>query len=353
MITVNRSNLAKAWGLTGQVAGVQSTLSAIRGIRIGRDAYDESIELSATDLTMSIRMLVKVAPNGVDAPVIMSVKDFGNVLNAIPTSVVFMSTGGSKIINHCTTVLSYVGGEIKIAATDDKDFPTLPPFLGHDANWATIPLDDFRRMIKMTVVAAGKDDGRPVLQSVLITYAPIVDDSHLGLLKFAATDGYRLAIASAQIDCWTGYWSMLVPDSTLRMLSKIAFYADPKQFSVSIDDIAKRATFRFIGKEGAPYIETQLTTMLIDGKFPDTDAILKQAQRANVQATVSKMQLQQELRIAACFASEQYSVVKMIVGQGKITLKTSSVIGEYFGEMGIEGGGATPLEVSLGVRLFR
>jgi DNA polymerase III sliding clamp (beta) subunit (PCNA family) len=93
--------------------------------------------------------------------------------------------------------------------------------------------------------------------------------------------------------------------------------------------------------------------MLVDSKFPDTDAILKQAQRANVQATVSKMQLQQELRIAACFASEQYSVVKMIVGQEKITLKTSSVIGEYVGEMCIEGGNAIPSEVSLGVRLLR
>lgn len=351
MIIIQQSILSKAWGLASQATTIRSSLPILDSIRVGRVTDDTMIELSATDLTMSLRMRVPVTIEGDDAPVVIPSKGFNGLIRVLPASTISMSVDRIRD-DECAMTLTCEHTEIKLGASTGDGFPTLPPFLAEDINWTVVPLNSFRHMIKMTAFAASADEFRPGMAKVFVRYVPAIKDSWPGLLKCSATDGYRLAIASEELHCGTEVWSMLVPTSTLRVLNKIASYADPESVYLMIDGDAKRVTFRLIGKKGGPYVEAQLTSMLPGDKFPDTEALLKTAQRAGVQVVVDKAQMQQSLRIAACFIPTRHSGVKLLLKQGLMTLESSSVLGIYTGEMKIENDNTTVSKVTLNIAML-
>ncbi len=163
-------------------------------------------------------------------------------------------------------IYQLIGDRLEMSGFPMREYPQIRPVEGKvgQATGIRFPREAFARAVR----AVAKDDTRPVLTTVLMR----VQD---GKLTLEGTDGFMLARSSvpAPKGLPDGQW--LVPQSAVKALLKL----NPAEVSIRIDDEA--ILFESNG------IEVQ--SRLVDGEYPDTDAVFPKATTETVAVPVKDL----------------------------------------------------------------
>jgi len=169
----------------------------------------------------------------------------------------------------------------------------------------SLPQRQLDQAIKRTSFAMAQQDVRYYLNGLLLQ----ISENELCCVS---TDGHRLALHKTAVDIQTPEAvSAIIPRKAINELSRLMDDSDT--------DITLHLTDNHLqAKLGA----LQLTTKLIDGKFPDYDKVIPLASD-NI-AIVDRDQLKQALSRSAILANETYKGVRMTLDKNVLGVQTNN-----------------------------
>ncbi len=199
-----------------------------------------------------------------------------------------------------------------------------------DAIEISLPQKQLDLAIKRTSFAMAQQDVRYYLNGLLLQ---ITENE----LCCVSTDGHRLALHRTPVDIQTPETiSAIIPRKAINELSRLM---DDTDTDIKLNLTTKHLQVKLGG--------LQLTTKLIDGKFPDFDKVVP-LPSTNI-AIVDRSLLKQALSRSAILANETYKGVRVTLNQDLLGIQTNNPKHEEaVDELQVDYNG-TPIEVGFNV----
>ncbi len=252
-VTVQQQQLSHGVAVVARAVTSRSTLPVLSNILIKTD--EGRLRLSATNLELGISAWIggNVAEEGA---ITVPSRTFADLVNNLPNDSVTLTVDArTQSLNiKCGTLNT----DIKGISADE-----FPPMPAPDMDTA-IPLNvsNFKEMIQQVVFAASTEDTRPNLTGVHMTFE---GDN----LVMAATDGYRISISqNAVAQKPVQKLDALIPARALSELARVA---------VNGDETLLMAFPTGRGQVIFHLTDVELVSQLIEGNFPNYQAIVPQA----------------------------------------------------------------------------
>ncbi|GAB4571342.1 MAG: DNA polymerase III subunit beta [Anaerolineae bacterium] len=249
-VSVLQENLAKGLTTVGRAVPNRPTMQVLGNVLL--ETEEGRLKLAATNLELGITAWIgaKIEEDGAITVPARTIIDLVNQLS--PERVdLELDVRNQTLKIHCGATNSNIKG------IDANEFPLIPQ-AGEDPG-ISIPGTVLREMINQTVFAAATDDNRPILTGV---YTRITPDE----IVMAAADGYRLSVRTAPLEVGTPHpTELIIPARTLSELAKIISDED-EEVLVSIPTGRNQVIFHLKNVDVA--------STLLDGKFPDYNAII-------------------------------------------------------------------------------
>lgn len=282
-VSLSQEKFTKALSIASRIATNKANLPVLNNVLLRVDK--KHIVIASTNLELAATMSVgaKISkPGSVTVPA----KIISEFVSNLPSNTVELSTKGNALKIHSGGYSSTLNG------IDADEFPELPTINEKTSIHYTLNTGEFKQAISQTIFTCSNDVTRPVLTGVYW-------HSHEGWLYLVGTDGYRLA--ERKLIETTSDLGAIVPTSTLHEVLR-AIDENTEEIDVLFDESQVR--FR-IG-------EVEITSRLIDGKYPDYRQLLPKETSPVVKVKTSE--LVRTTKIASLFARES---------GGSITLSTS------------------------------
>jgi DNA polymerase-3 subunit beta len=285
-ISCLQDNLAKGLSTVNRAVGSRSTLPVLSNILMTSD--NGRLRLAATDLQMGITAWIGASveeDGGITIPA-RTLSDLVGMLSPERVDLEVAVRTNSLRLSCGATVANIKG-------IDMSEFPIMPEPAEEDDR-LSIPVDVLRETIKMVSIAAARDDSRPILTGVAITYEN-------GMLTMAAADGFRLSVRELPLE--SEYYepiAMVIPARALNELERIS--ADEEQ-AVSLVLPKERSQVIF------HMSNVDVVTQLIDGTFPDYRQIIPRD--FTTRTIVDTADLLQACKRADIFAREANHTVRL------------------------------------------
>ncbi|MGE5297970.1 MAG: DNA polymerase III subunit beta [Acidobacteriaceae bacterium] len=291
--TVTRENFKKGLFVVSRVVGVGNPLQVLNNILVKTD--QGRVKLSSTNLEIGVNTWVggKIEEEG---SLTVPAKLINDYINNLPTDKVLLF--GKE--NNLTMESENYHTNIKGLSADD--FPLIPQVV--DQPYAKIDGNELRSALSETIWATSTNETQPELSGVFMVFE---EDK----IRIAATDRYRLAERTALLkEQVKEQKSAIVPFRTISELYKIL---SAGRGEVEIYFSETQVLFRFD--------ETELISRLIDGSYPDYQAIIPK--EFKTEALVAREDLLHAIKATALFASESNNIILKVEGD-KVTVTASS-----------------------------
>lgn len=292
-IEILQEELLKGLVVVTRAVSNRAQLPVLSAIKI--EARATELVLSATDLEIGIRhtILAKVEVQG---EVAVPAKTLNELL------VTLMPGKLSIELKEQNLVIKSKGFTGKIATLDVAEFPALPTM---KEELIEVSANELAKGVLSVGFASAKESLRPVLTGVLME----VSQS----LRVVATDGFRLAVATIKIkgSSVDKGQSLLVPARALFECGKVL-----KEGNIKIGYLQESKQVLFVGEQ------TQLSSQIIEGSFPDYNKILPK--EFLVKMIVPREELLSAVRTALVFARDNSNMMHWKVGGGKLSVSSSS-----------------------------
>lgn len=195
-------SLGEAVMKTSKACAVRTTAPIMECIRLS--ARRDGVELLATDGELSIRKTVKAEVFD-EGEVCVPGKLFSDFLGKLSDAELTVSTCDRGL------EISYLDNVSYLQALGAEEFPQIGFEIGE--NYLVMKSAELRTVIARTVFCCAQDDSRPILKGCLLEWRD--------KLEVTALDGYRLAIATAEILQKSGENSIICPARTLGEISRM------------------------------------------------------------------------------------------------------------------------------------
>jgi DNA polymerase-3 subunit beta len=288
-VTVQKNTFAESLAIVGRAVGSHTHLPILSNILLSKD--EGQLRLSATDLTLGVTVWMDAHMDG-DPGLTLPAKTLTDVVNSLTDpEVVFSVNGKPEAALKCGTYKGIVKG------VEASEFPSIPEF---DVS-SGIPLDAnaFKKMIQNVAFAASVDDSRPVLTGVLMN----MDRKSASMI---ATDGFRLAIYKVELPVTLGKTQLIIPASALKEVVRIVGATKANKITLFLPSSGSQVVLRCEN--------VQIVSQLIDGKFPDYQAILPKGYKTR--AVVNTNDLLKACKQASIIAREGSNVVRFHLQPG-------------------------------------
>ncbi len=290
-VSVLQENLAKGLSIIGRAVPTRPAMQVLGNVLM--EAEDGRLKLAATNLELGITAWIgaKIAEEGA---ITLPARTFIDLVNALsPERVDLELNVRTQTLHvHCGATNSNING------IDANEFPLIPQ-AGEDPGIA-VPGPALREMILQTAFAAATDDNRPILTGIFTRI-----DS--GSLVMAAADGYRLAVRSTPLELGSGQVTeLIIPARTLNELARIISDED-EEVLLSIPRGRNQVIFHLKNVDVA--------STLLDGKFPDYQAIIPKGFSTSTVAYTSD--LLRACKRAEIFARDVNNNAKVMVTPGE------------------------------------
>ncbi len=267
------------------------------------EAIDDQLIVSATDLTVSMRVYAgaKVQEEG---SITLPARRFFQLIRELTAPQVEIHTPSPEIatINAGTS-------HFKIHGMHKSEFPALPDL--SEGVQFSLPSLALKELLSRSAFAAARDDSRQVLNGILL-------QNTFQVATFIGTDGKRLAKIHAKVDLPQDYsGSFIVP---LKAVEEMVSMLDIKEeeharITLMSDKIALEL------KSGT------LISKLLSGQFPDVSRVIPAPKEQAI--SLHREELMSLLRQVSLFTSENSSSVRFSFTTGELHLSaTSGEIGE-------------------------
>jgi DNA polymerase-3 subunit beta len=275
-VSVLQENLYKGLSIVSRAIQSRPTLPILANVMLSTD--DARLQLSATNLELGITAWIgaKVEQDGA---ITVPAKTLQELVSTLPPERVDIDMDVRTLTMH----LRCGAKSANIKGMDAAEFPRVPEF---DAEHA-IPVKGsiFKEMIDQVVFAAAKEDNRPILTGILMRFE---GDG----LTLAAADGYRLSVRTTELEFNTGEREpLIVPSRTLQELSRVISDED-EEVLIGLPDGRGQVMFGLRS--------VVLVSQVIEGKFPDYEAIIPRSSDTTILAYTDEL-------LAACKSSEVFA----------------------------------------------
>ncbi len=280
-------------------------------------ASESKVELKTTNLEIALKssLRAKVEKEG---SFTVPAKTLNDYVNLITTEQIEIELIDNEL------VITSGNSSTKIKGENPDDYPVIPNIEEKIAY--ALKVDDFRNSLIKTVVAVSKNEIRPELAGVYFKFN--INDKERKLV-IAATDSYRLAEAKIKIEQGEeDSVELIVPSKTIYELIRIINLGKNKnqeeliRIWVSDNQFAIR------------YNSFEMTSRLVDGKYPDYKQIIPQ--QFKTIATISVDSLINKIKAASIFSTEGVFGIKLdvkIKTNKLIVSSTSNQRGEHSSEI--------------------
>jgi DNA polymerase-3 subunit beta len=130
-------------------------------------------------------------------------------------------------------------------------------------------------------------------------------------LSLVATDGHRLAFASATLDTEVPRQEVILPRKTVLELQRLL---SDKEGAIEMQFANNQAKFSFDGME--------FVTKLVEGKFPDYNRVIPKNHKNSI--TLGRTALLATLQRTAILTSEKFKGVRLNVEPGTLRVASSN-----------------------------
>lgn len=173
--SINQTQLQNALSVVSKGIATRSTLPILSGICF--DASKDSLTLQATDLELSIQYSVSALVEE-EGKSVLPGKLICEIVKNLPDAAIVISTEDEYAQINCDT------SSFSIKTLKADDFPGFPQV--EIQQEISVPFSRFTSMVRRVSKMVSKDESRPILRGILITFEDF-------LFKMVATDSYRLA----------------------------------------------------------------------------------------------------------------------------------------------------------------
>ena len=319
---ISKKEFLDALSLSSRAISSTTPLPALSGIKIS--ASENSLVLISSDSNISIRTTI----NNNDQNALVISEPGENVIEAKYILEIVRKID-SDFINVETidgTLLKIYGGnsEFKVNGMDVSDYPNIG-FDTRDPNPFKLETILLSQIVDETAFACSDKETRPVLTGVNFK-------AHDGKLYINATDSYRLASKTLQLDTPLEF-NITIPSKYLNEVCHSI--TDEKEVTIGIDN--QKISFMF----GNSVIETRL----LDDEFPDTGRLIPTSFQQTLK--VSAKDLIRAIDRTLFIKTDGKNTIKMDIDENKLELtSTNQSILSSFEKIPVISYEGQPLEIS-------
>ena len=311
-ITVLQENLKQILGYLQKVIPSKPQLPILSSILL--KVENEKLILSATDLYLGIRSEL-VANVESEGSIVVSGDIFKSlILSLAPGKIELEQSDNLLLIKQGRT-------RTKLAIQNADEYPQFPKVEGDEFD---LKINDLEKIQTLVSFAAGTDQTRPVLTSLLMKFSP-------NGLEVVSTDGFRLARLFFSDLKFAFEKELLVPVKALNEVYRIAKQIEAEDIKISVSDELKQLLFKVANVE--------VFVRLIEGDYPPYQKIIPPSFATEIKFDAEEFLT--ELKRAQVFAREASNIVKLTLKKKDSGLiiqihSQSPSFGEYLGEMSVE-----------------
>ncbi len=318
-VACDRDELATRISIVNRAVSARGAVQVLSGIRLV--SSDGSLELSATDMELSLRTSVAGTASG-DGAVVVPAKLLADIIRLLPPGEVVLEQQDGSI---GVTAGSY-SSRLNVYAAED--FPKLPAI---DGDLTTLDAPAFLETIDRVSRAASRDESRPVLTGILVRFEG-------SSVVMAATDSYRMSVKESTLRQPGPELEAIIPARALAELQRLAAGSDTIELAVQENHVVFHAD------------NVWLTTRRIDGQFPDVKKLRPETFEAEL--SLPRAELLDVVRRAAVLA-QRNSPLRLRFAEGELTISAQAQdIGETRETLPVAYAGE-PIEIGFNADFLR
>ena len=252
-------------------------------------------QLSLTGTDLEVEMVSRTAVDDAqDGETTIPARKLFEIVRALPD--------GSKVtISQTGDKVSVQAGRSRfsLASLPANDFPSVDEVEATER--VSVPEASLKELIERTAFAMAQQDVRYYLNGLLF-------DLRDGALRCVATDGHRLAMCEAHLDAAAGSKrQIIVPRKGVQELQRLLEGGDR-----TLELELGRSHIR-VKRDDVTF-----TSKLIDGKFPDYEAVIPIG--ADREVRIDREVLRAALQRASILSNEKYRGVRVEVSPGQLKI---------------------------------
>lgn len=284
LIETDRDALLKPLQAVSGIVERRHTLPILSNVLLERKGG--KIRFVATDLEIQIATETECSGKGDDAAVTASARKLQEILRALPekTKVVLEQKENRMLVKAGKSHFS-------LQTLPAEDFPRQSITTGQQKE--KIPQKQLKRLFGLVQYAMAQQDVRYYLNGLLL----VIEGDQI---KVIATDGHRLGYASTTQKQKKAHQEVILPRKAVLEVSRLLNNTDEE---VTIQISPNQVMFSFSNID--------LTTKVIDGKFPDYTRVIPSNHQKHIQ--ISRLQLLHALERIAILANEKYRGVRWVL----------------------------------------
>lgn len=272
------------------------TLPILANVLIRKTAT--SLQLTTSDLEIQIRTSAELGGDTGEFSTTVGARKLIDILRTMPADqVVSLESAKGKVILK--------GGKSKftLQTLPAEDFPLVQESASFGPVFS-VPQKTLKALLSQVSFAMALHDIRYYLNGILF----VVDGERLSLV---ATDGHRLAFASAALDVNVPRQEVILPRKTVLELQRLL---TDKDGAIDIQFANNQARFQFDGME--------FVSKLVEGKFPDYNRVIPKNQKNKL--TLGRAALLSSLQRTAILTSDKFKGVRLNLDPGTLRIASSN-----------------------------
>ena len=313
------------------VAGIverRHTLPVLANVMIRKSGG--AIQLTTSDLEIQIRTTAELGGDDGNFATTVGARKLIDILRTMPADqTVSLESNQSKVILK--------GGKSRftLQTLPAEDFPLVQEAASFGPAFS-VPQRTLKHLLDQVAFAMAVHDIRYYLNGILF----VAEGKTLSLV---ATDGHRLAFASATLDVEVPKQEVILPRKTVIELQRLLSDA-----SVPEGEQAPMIEMRFAGNQAKfSFGGMEFVTKLVEGKFPDYNRVIPKSHKNSV--TLGRAPLLASLQRTAILTSEKFKGVRLNVEPGLLRVAANNAEQEEaIDELDIDYGGDA-IEIGLNV----
>ena len=296
---VFQSTQDKVLAALQSVAGIverRHTLPVLANVLIRKTAGE--VQLTTSDLEIQIRTQVDLGGDDAAFSTTVGARKLIDILRTLPSDqLVSLESAQNKLILK--------GGKSKftLQTLPADDFPLVQEAPSFGPAFS-VPQKTLKSLLNQVSFSMAVHDIRYYLNGILF----VAEGKKLSLV---ATDGHRLAFASAELDVEVPKQEVILPRKTVLELQRLL---SDKDGAIELQFAANQARFRFEGME--------FVTKLVEGKFPDYNRVIPR-NHPNI-LILGRTALLAALQRAAIMTSEKFKGVRLNLERGSLRVAANN-----------------------------
>jgi len=294
---VMKTTQDKILSVLQSVAGIverRHTLPILANVLIRKTG--SSLQFTTSDLEIQIRTTAELEGDSENFTTTVGARKLIDILRTMPADqIVVLESSQNKVILK--------GGKSKftLQTMPAEDFPVVQESPGFGPVFS-VPQKTLKDLLSQVSFAMAVHDIRYYLNGILF----VAEGKQLSLV---ATDGHRLAFASALLDVEVPRQEVILPRKTVIEMQRLLSDAEG---AIDMQFANNQAKFAFEGME--------FVTKLVEGKFPDYNRVIPKNHQNRI--TLGRLPLLATLQRTAILTSDKFKGVRLNIEPG--TLRVAS-----------------------------